>query len=96
MIFFFAECRLPCSIVRCNYHMSMMVHATGKHMSVYARCSHFCIIIPVISVMMSACAAEKPKSSHNWSTYEHYEDNDASYVPPEGFGFCGGEMAICE
>jgi hypothetical protein len=74
----------------------MTVHATGKLMSVSSRCSHFCIIAPVILIVITACAAEKPKSNYNWSTYDQYEDNDASYVAPQGFGFCGGEMAICE
>ncbi len=54
------------------------------------------LVLPLLSVMVVACAKETPKSQHNWSSYDHFEDNDESYVAPKGFGFCGGEMAICE
>ncbi|MBY0355660.1 MAG: hypothetical protein K2Q12_08030 [Rickettsiales bacterium] len=51
-----------------------------------------------VMVTLSSCAENAPRrDSHNWNNgYEQYEDNDASYTAPKGFGFCGGEMAICE
>lgn len=55
-------------------------------------------LIPLLCCMsvLAACASSKPKPNHNWSSYDHYEDNDTYYTAPKGFGFCGGEMAICE
>lgn len=46
--------------------------------------------------MLAACGQSASEPKHNWSNYEHYEDNDAAYTAPQGFGFCAGEMAICE
>lgn len=48
------------------------------------------------SSIVTACDSGQSKPAHNWSSYDQYEDNDAYYTAPKGFGFCGGEMAICE
>lgn len=54
------------------------------------------VLCLLFSPVLLSCGQTTPKPKHNWSNYDHYEDNDAAYTAPKGFGFCGGEMAICE